>query len=163
MQVPWQYVMLCELCLSAFCAPTTVLFPWNTWRVNPVIWWFLLHPGTFNARLIIYVYAEAGIAIITASICFLFFPLGSSLFLSFPLSVLLLCRSCRWGNSLSKISIWLATNCTINGKAIRPKESLHWTSECNKRQWIAINFYEGKFFLCHDVFPIKQNERKKIS
>ena len=73
MQVPWQYVMLCELCLSAFCAPATALFPWNTLRVNPVIWWFLLHPGTFNTRLIIYVYAEAGIAITTASICFPFF------------------------------------------------------------------------------------------
>lgn len=114
-------------------------------------------------RLIIYVYAEAGIAIITASICLLFFLSAVPFFFLFPLSVLLLCRSCRCGNSLSKISIWLATNCTINGKAIRPKESLHWTSECNKRQWIAINFYEGKFFLCHDVFPIKQNERKTIS
>ena len=84
MQVPWQYVMLCELCLSAFCAPTTVLFPWNTWRVNPVIWWFLLHPGTFNARLIIYVYAEAGIAIITASICLLFFLSAVPFFFLFP-------------------------------------------------------------------------------
>ena len=31
-----------------------------------------------------------------------FFSLGSSLFLSFPLSVLLLCRSCRWGNSIEQ-------------------------------------------------------------
>ena len=151
--------MLCELCLSAFCAPTTVLFPWNTLRVSPVIWWFLLHPHQIDHLRV----CRGGHRYHYRFNMSSFFLSAVPFFFLFPLSVLLLCRSCRCGNSLSKISIWLATNCTINGKAIRPKESLHWTSECNKRQWIAKNFYEGKFFLCHDVFPIKQNERKTIS
>lgn len=58
MQVPWQYVMVCELSLASFCSPTAVLFPWNTLRVYPVLWWFLLHPGAFNTSGIIRLYSE---------------------------------------------------------------------------------------------------------
>ena len=66
MQVPWQYVMIMELSLSAFCAPTAVLFPFPTLRIYPVLWWFLFHPGAFNTSGIIRLYSEAGL------LCFLF-------------------------------------------------------------------------------------------
>lgn len=67
MQVPWQYVMVCELSLASFCSPTAVLFPWNTLRVYPVLWWFLLRPGAFNTSGIIRLYSEACFQIFTCS------------------------------------------------------------------------------------------------
>lgn len=102
MQVPWQYVMVCELSLASFCSPTAVLFPWNTLRVYPVLWWFLLHPGAFNTSGVIRLYSEVcgEETSKSASACF-----------EYRLVLI------RFGTSWSRTSMALARNCVINGRA----------------------------------------------
>ena len=57
-QVPWQYIMIMELSLTAALSPTAVLFALPTLRVYSVIWWFLLHPGATNTSAPVKFYAN---------------------------------------------------------------------------------------------------------
>ena len=58
MSCPWQWVMVLDLSLAAFLAPTAMLLPFDTLKVFPAVWWFLLHPGSTNTSAIIKLYQD---------------------------------------------------------------------------------------------------------
>ena len=58
LQVPWQYVMVMDLSLTAMLSPTAVLFPFKTLRIYPVVWWFLFHARAYNTSGVLRVYCD---------------------------------------------------------------------------------------------------------
>ena len=57
--VPWQWVMVMELSLGTFLSPTAVLMPTTTMKIFPVLWNFLIHPGSTQTSNLMAVYRDA--------------------------------------------------------------------------------------------------------
>ena len=56
--VPWQWVLACELALTAFLSPTAVLLPEPEIAIFAVIWFMFVHPGSTNTSGIISFYGD---------------------------------------------------------------------------------------------------------
>lgn len=56
---PWMWVMLAELCLASFLAPTAVLKPIDSISVYAVLWLFFVHPGSTSTSNLLRVYGDA--------------------------------------------------------------------------------------------------------
>lgn len=56
--VPWPWVLMCELSLTSFLAPTACLYPVNSIRLFPVFWTFFMHPGSTQTSGLLRFYAD---------------------------------------------------------------------------------------------------------
>lgn len=56
---PWMWVMLLELCMVSFLAPTAALRPIPSITIYAVLWFFLVHPGSTSTSNLLRLYADA--------------------------------------------------------------------------------------------------------
>lgn len=56
---PWQWVMMLELSMVAFLAPTAALRPIQSITIYAVLWVFFLHPGATSTSNLLRLYGDA--------------------------------------------------------------------------------------------------------
>ena len=56
---PWQWVMMLELCMVAFLAPTAALRPIPSITIYAVLWVFFVHPGSTSTSNLLRLYGDA--------------------------------------------------------------------------------------------------------
>jgi hypothetical protein len=56
---PWTWVMMLELCLVSFLAPTAALRPIPSITVYAILWFFFVHPGSTSTSNLLRLYGDA--------------------------------------------------------------------------------------------------------